>query len=182
MKTDDYVKIELYAGASIDTAVAKLLKYREAGKKAYVDFNGRILYSDTVTMDSAYTEITGSTRDDFYAAREAERKAYEQKEKEHQENIPNLSKEWIEKGHKILDKKYWDLWDKCVPIRLGDLYHGMELGATLEIVEKLNAGCSFLEATDIINKQGHSGMSYGLVCSMVKVFCDRGEAFLRTCK
>jgi hypothetical protein len=28
-----------------------------------------------------------------------------------------------------------------------------------------------------IENQGHSGMSFGLVCSMVKSFCDRGVEF-----
>lgn len=48
--------------------------------------------------------------------------------------------EWIEKGNKILDKKYHPLWAKIVPIRLKDLYRGFEPGACLDIVEQLNNG------------------------------------------
>lgn len=29
----------------------------------------------------------------------------------------------------------------------------------------------------LIENQGHSGMSFGLVCSMVNSFCDRGTEF-----
>ena len=66
----------------------------------------------------------------------------------------------------------------CVPIRLDDLYHGMELGCCLDIVKELNAGCSLDVAKKIIEDQGHSGMSFGLVCSMVKSFCERGSEFV----
>ena len=88
-----------------------------------------------------------------------------------------LTKEWIEKGNAILSEQYQEKWAKCVPIRLGDLYRGMELGATLDIVKELNAGCELEVAKKIIEGQGHSGMSFGLVCSMVKAFCERGNEF-----
>jgi hypothetical protein len=47
----------------------------------------------------------------------------------------------------------------------------------LDIVLELNNGCTLEEAKAIIENQGHSGMSFGLVCSMVKSFCDRGVEF-----
>ena len=54
----------------------------------------------------------------------------------------------------------------------------MELKATLDIVKELNAGCELEVAKGIIEGQGHSGMSFRLVCSMVKSFCDRGSEFV----
>ena len=86
-------------------------------------------------------------------------------------------KHWIEEGHKILDEKYWAEWDECVPIRLKDLYHGMELGCCLEVVKALNDGCELSQAIKIMENQNHSGMSWCLVRAMVKAFCDRGEEF-----
>lgn len=100
------------------------------------------------------------------------------KRAEHEEKIPELTKVWIEKGHKILDEEYWSEWDKCVPIRLGDLYEGMELGACLDIIEELNNNCTLDVAKTIIENQNHSGMSFGLVCAMVRAFCKRGEEFV----
>ena len=57
----------------------------------------------------------------------------------------------------ILDEKYLELWNKCVPIRLGDLYQGMELGMCLDIIKELNNNCTLDEAKVIIESQGHSG-------------------------
>ena len=91
-------------------------------------------------------------------------------------------KHWIEEGHKVIDQKYWKDWDKCVPIRLDDLYHGMELGCCLEIVNALNEGCELSHAIKLMEDQNHSGMSWGLVRSMVYHFCDRGEEFAERAK
>lgn len=99
------------------------------------------------------------------------------KEMTEENNMEQLILKWRERGRKILDKKYWEKWDEIVPIRLDDLYHGMELGSCLEIVEPLNNGCTFEEAEKIIDNQNHSGWSYELVLAMVVAFCDRGKKF-----
>lgn len=173
----NYKKIEFYAGCDIEIAVHQLLEYKEKGELACGSFNGHMLYSDNVTVDSAYLEILGKTKAEWDREQEEWRQDYERREQEHKAKIPELSVEWMDRGHKILDEKYWKEWDECVPIRLGDLYHGMELGNCLDIVEALNDDCDLDEAKKIIDGQDHSGMSYGLVRVMVKSFCDRGEEF-----
>jgi hypothetical protein len=172
-----YRDLDVCVGSTIDEAVDALLKLHAEGKHYCSDFNGVTLYSDEVTLDSAYKDITGKTRDEFKADREKERQELLESERRHKERIPVLASEWIEKGHGILDEKYYDEWDRIVPIRLNDLYQGMELGACLEIVEELNKGCDIKKAIDIIEGQGHSGMSFSLVRAMVKAFCDRGDEF-----
>lgn len=173
----NYKKIEFYAGCNIERAVHQLLEYKENGELACGSFNGHMLYSDNVTVDSAYLEILGKTKAEWDKEQEEWRQDYERREQEHKAKIPELSVEWIDKGHKILNENYWEKWDECVPIRLGDLYHGMELGNCLDIVEALNNDCDLDDAKKIIDGQDHSGMSYSLVRVMVKSFCDRGEEF-----
>ena len=102
---------------------------------------------------------------------------YEREQKEHEAQIPALTEKWIEEGRKILDEKYWSKWDEVVPIRLGDLYRGMELKCCLDIVKALNDGCSLSKAKRIIEGQNHSGMSFSLVRAMVITFCNRGKKF-----
>lgn len=173
-----YKTIEFGTGCTVEEAVRELLRHREKGFVVCGDFNGVTLYSDTVTMDSAYQEITGKTKAEFDKDRQQWKEDYDRRQKEHEENIPELSILWIEKGRKILSKDKWELWDEIVPIRLGDLYHGMELGNCLDIVEILNRNGSLDEAKEKIEKQGHSGMSFSLVCAMVKEFSDRGNEFV----
>jgi hypothetical protein len=172
-----YKKVEFFFG-NIEDAVEELKNFHKKGEKVYIEFNGEKLYSDIDDLDSAYKKITGKTKSEFDEAAKIRQEEYKEKQRKHKEAIPELTKEWIAKGEEILDKKYLQLWNECVPIRLGDLYQGMELGMCLDIVKELNNGCELQKAKEIIESQGHSGMSFGLVCSMVKSFCNRGEEFV----
>lgn len=176
MKTN-YIKIEFFFG-DISSAVRELNKYKERGELVYLEFNGENLYSDVDDLDSAYKKITGKTKAECDEEEQKRHKKYQEEERKHKEAIPELTKKWINKGNAVLDKKYHKKWAECVPIRLGDLYRGMELSATLAIVKELNAGCELDVAKKIVESQGHSGMSFGLVCSMVRSFCDRGYEFV----
>lgn len=172
-----YLEIEFW-GNTIEDAVNKLLEYREKGQLVCGEFNGVTLYSDTVTMDGAYKDITGKTKAEFDNVQQEWRNDYKRKEKEHKDRIPELTKVWMEKGREILTEDKWEYWDQIVPIRLNDLYRGMELGSCLDIVKILNNNGNLDEAKEEIENQGHSGMSFGLVCSMVKEFCERGSEFV----
>lgn len=172
-----YKEIEFW-GNNIDQAVQELLGYKEKGILVCCDFNGVRLYSDTVTMDNAYLEITGKTKAEFGKAQQDWRDNYEREEREHKAQIPKLAEEWKKKAREILTEDKWNYWDEIVPIRLNDLYRGMELDCCLKIAKILNTNGSLEEAKTEINNQNHSGMSWGLVCSMVKEFCEHGEEFV----
>lgn len=60
-----YQKVEFTPGDTVENAVIQLLKYKQKGQQVRGRFNGVILYSDTVTMDGAYKEITGMTKAEF---------------------------------------------------------------------------------------------------------------------
>jgi hypothetical protein len=162
-------------GETIDSVIKKM---KSARGLVSVEFNGVMLYSDIDDVDSAYKKVTGMTKAEFDAEIQREREQYLEEEKRHKDSIPRLTKEWVEKGCSILDAKYHDSWRKCVPIRLSDLYRGMELECCLDIVKELNNGCTLESAKKIIEGQGHSGMSFSLVCLMVSHYCDRGVEFM----
>ena len=172
-----YKTIEFRCGQTIAECVLTLIEHAAKGEFVSGDFNGHILYSDTVSMDSASMEVTGSTYFEKLNEREVHRQKLLREEEEYNSKIPELTKAWIDKGHKILSEDKWELWDKCVPIRLSDLYHGMELGMCLDIVSTIRDK-SIKEAIEVMESQGHSGMSWGLMKAMVKTFSDRGEEFM----
>lgn len=175
-----YREIEFRAGCDIETAVHKLLDCKEKGELACGSFNGHMLYSDKVTVNDAYMDIIGKTKAEWDKEGEECKQDYVscvRWRKEHEERIPKLTKEWINKGHKILDKKYWDEWDECVQTQLVGIHHGTELGYCLDIIDSLNNNCSLVEAKGIIDSQDHSEKLYSLVKFMVKSFCDRGQKF-----
>ena len=177
-----YNNIEFTIGNNLEQVVDELLHYKRIGLLVCGKFNGTMLYSDTVTMDEVYKAITGKTKAEFdKQIREREEKCDKQK-CEHKEKIPALTREWMQKGRQFLTEDKWEYWDEIVPIRLNDLYHGMELGCCLDIVEILNNDGTLDEAKNEIESQRHSGMSYSLVCVMVREFCDRGQEFVEYVK
>lgn len=170
----NYREIEFGVGQNIESAVKELKEHKDL---VCGSFNGQMLYSDVDNMDSAFKKVTGKTKAEFDEAERKRHEEYEAENKRHEEAIPELTKELIAKGKTILDEKYLELWNKIVPIRLRDLYKGFELGASLDIIKELNNDCELDKAKGIIEEQGHSGMSFGLVCSMINELCDRGNEF-----
>lgn len=156
-----YFELRCAPGTHLSSIANLLAWYKERGELAKARFNGQDLYSDIDDSDSIYMKVLGMTKTEFELI----------------EATPQLTKEWIEKGNCILDKRYREHWAKIVPIGLGKIYRVMELGATLNIIYKLNGGCDIQEAIDIINKQNHSSASFGIVCGLVSKLCARGDEF-----
>lgn len=176
----NYIELDKWIG-TLENCVYRLLEFKEKGKLAKYNFNGHWLYSDTVTMDSAYLEVTGENKADYEKTKEKffkKMKAEREKIKSSaQDNIPN----WIERGHNLISEDKWEEWDKVVPVRASDLYHGMELDNTLQIQEILMSDYSeetFEKAKKCMEEQGHSGMSWSLVCAMIREFCEHGKEFV----
>lgn len=177
----EYKEIEFYPGCTIEQAVHELWDYNSKGLMVYGEFNGHKLYSDTVTMDGAYKEITGQSKYEHNKYMEKWKEDCEIKSQKSREMAIKNIPVWIEKGHEILSSDKWSLWDEIVPIRAKDLYNGLELDWLLEIesVLKTKTISCFKDAKFIINNQGHSGMSYGLIKCMIKEFCTDGNEFVK---
>jgi len=172
----NYKEIEVTVGSSIYHVHSRLTK--DIKKNYCTKFNDIMLYS-TDSLDGMFLKVTGQTKQEFEDARKQEQLDFKRKDLEHKYKIPELTKEWVENGKKTLTKDKWSLWEEMVPIRLGDLYKGMELGCCLEILEILKTN-NQEKAKQSIYDQGHSGMSFGLVCSMLYALCeDKDKDFVK---
>ena len=169
-------KIDFY-GTTLDECVNSLLKLQKRGESVFVEFNGHKLYSCDVTMDSAYMEVTGKTKAEFDKAREEWRQKYEEEQARKEEEAKAKIPSWIEKGEAYIYPERMEKWKECVEVRAGDLYHGMDLDATLAIMEKLENGATIEEAKELFESQGHSGSSAGIVRNMLFTFAKRGPEF-----
>ena len=179
-------KIEFYPGMSLDEAI-KMLKKESLLNKCvcYGEFNGKTINS-TDSIDDIYISVIGTSRAKHIEYLENEQKSAVQREKEHFEKIPNLTLEYIEKAKGVIPDNKLDLWNRIVPIRLKDLYHGMELDCWIELVSILNKDSAiedkFNDALQAFINQGHSGMSAGLVFSGLKEFHPLGERLVEYIK
>ena len=169
-------KIELYAGCSIEKAYSELHK---TGSPCCTEFNGVEITSED-SLDDLYIKITGISKEEFEKRLQEANDEYVRHEEEHKEKIPELTKHYCEEARGVILEDKLELWDKCVPIRLGDLYHGMELDCTLSIAnimgnEALDLETRMRKAYKEFNGQGHSGMSASLVMAMLREFCPYGN-------
>lgn len=179
------IRINIYGG-TIDDAVDKLQKsakdfrdvlYRYSATDKNIittmEFNGAILTSDD-SLDEAYVKVTGKTKAEIDEEDRRWREEYQRKEREWKESIPSRVQPYCDMARDVIREDKYEYWDKIVPIRLGDIYHGMELGCTLDILREWNKSASYKKCHEIILSQGHSGMSHGLVVAMIREFA-RGE-------
>lgn len=173
-------QIEFYAGETIENAWKALLKESaDCGETCFGTFNGQQLLS-TDTLDEAYKKVTGLTKSEFDEQDRKEREEYKRREEEFIASIPSKAEEYKKAARGVIIEEQYNYWDEIVPIRLHDLYHGMELDATLEICRIMRDESISLEeriekAKEAFDNQGHSGMSAGLVLSMIKAFCPDGR-------
>lgn len=146
-------------------------------------FNGvEILHTDT--PDEISVKVTGKTVAEREAAQKVQQDEYERKEDEHKAKLLTLIEEYRKRARGIIPEDKLELWDEIVPIRLDDLYHGMELDEWLKMVGALNeSGLTkegrFQLAKDIFEDAGHSGMSGTLVLSGMRKFHPDGIEFVK---
>lgn len=176
MNRDNARKIEFY-GSTLEECVNALLKFQNRGESVVVDFNGQQLYSCDVTMDSAYLEVCGKTKAEFDKAQEEWRENYRKEQEEAKAKAEAKIPDWIKKGEGFIYPERAEEWKKCVEARASDLYHGIDLDAAIEIMEKLESGATLDEAKELIDSQNHSGMSYGIVRNIVFSFSKQGPEF-----
>lgn len=94
--TVQYNKIELVVGATLAQCVSRLISLSaKKGQMLCAEFNGHMFYSDKVSLDSAYKEMTGMTYAEFIQQQEQKRIEIKQAERDYELSIPSLVSEWI---------------------------------------------------------------------------------------
>lgn len=144
----------------------------------YAVFNGaEILHTDT--PDEISVKVTGKTIAEREAAERNWRKELDRQEREHQARIPELTEKYKKEARGVIPEDKLELWDKIVPIRLKDLYRGMELEEWLKMIRVLNEDKPkeerFAICKEIFYNAGHSGMSGNLVLSGLCEFHPDGK-------
>ena len=126
-------EIIFYPGETINTAWKKLLiNSAECGDTCFGMFNDHKILS-TDTLDEVYMKVMDKTKEQHSKEIQDKYEEYKRKEKEYKNSISNLVPKYCKKARGVILEDQYNYWDKIVPIRLGDLYHGMELDYTLNL-------------------------------------------------
>lgn len=162
----EYTLFESYV-SYLDEKVEELQRYGKEQKK-YMKFKGHIIYSD-MTLDEAYLEIFGTTKEER-DKREREAEALrEKKEKEKREKAIAFIPDWQKAGEKFVAPEKLEFWNETVVASANSWCHGWDLEDMLEISNALIEG-DLEKAVEIFKKQRHTGMSGSLVFSLLEEF------------
>lgn len=180
-------KIYLFGGENLDEAIDLLkIEAKKAGEPCCGEFNGKEIYS-TDTVDEAYMKVLGKTKAEFEEGQRKWKEEYDRAEREHQARIPQLTEHYRKIARGLVLDSELEYWDEIVPIRLGDIYHGMELQNVLDCCkimrdESLVLAARLEKAYDVFMAAGHSGMSASLTRAMLAYFCPYGVELAEACR
>lgn len=176
-------KVEIWGALNLDDALKRVKAEAEKfGCVCWAEFNMKKIYS-TDSIDDAYLKVCGCTKAEHDEKVRKGQEEWDRQEREHKANIPNLVEKYRKEARGLVIEEELDSWDWCVPIRLGDLYQGMELGCTLDLIRVMRDESLFWterldKARDMFYHQGHSGMSASLMFAMLCKFCPDGEKLI----
>lgn len=179
-------QIEFHAGCNLEKAWHMLQQETEkSGEPCCGEFNGKTLLS-TETLDEAYMKVTGKTKAEHDAHVQQWLDEQKHQREEHEARIPKLTEMYRQNARGLVLDDTLEYWDKIVPIRLGDLYRGMELGNVLDCCrvmrdKSLNREERLRKAYGIFNDAGHSGNSAALTMAMLRKFCPDGNELADAC-
>lgn len=172
---------ELYftVGMSIEDAISFLNdNAKKYGYECYGVFNGKEIFSSE-TEDQIYKKITGNNKDEFNRKLEEDIAEHKRIEIEFKRKIPFLITEYIRKADGVIPVENIPLWNKIVPIRLNDIYRGMELDCWLDLIKIMNSDETdekiMVQCETLFNEQGHSGMSASLVLRGLEELHSKGK-------
>lgn len=84
---------------------------------------------------------------------------------------------WLERGKKLVYPQRYKDWEKTVYKRAEGLYYGRDIEAALEVMEAIDKNVPFEQIKEIVDRQNHSGSSYGLLLNSIVRFSKNGPDF-----
>jgi hypothetical protein len=171
---------DIPAGQTLENAYNEMKRLaEESNKRVEAEFNTYSINSD-MSIDDVFLLITDKTYIQWLDYRQKQREEEKRKEEEFQNKLPELIEKYKQEARGLVIDSQLDYWDKIVPIRLNDLYQGMELGETLKYCKMMRDESMPLEdrlvkaRQDFINSV-HSGMSRSLMLKMIHTFVPDGD-------
>ena len=183
-------EIPLQGGDTIESAVYTLLAAKARGQSVYCEFFSRPydkyikLYSDTVSMDSAYMEIAGYTKAYHDKFLEEYYKDFEREKEENRERMKANFLNWIKIGETLIFPERCAEWEKYVVdqfsgscSKYADPYYTISLfDCGLKIMTAIENGASIEEAKKIFYDECNKD-SMDEVRTTVLRFSSKGPEF-----
>ena len=176
---EDEIELEGSLDDKLYEVVDKLIEYRNQGKHARYDFNGVILHSDDVTMDSAYLAVTGYTKEEFDRKLKEEEENFDKQMEEEYAQAEDSKEELIREGYELIYPERQDAWKNYVDDHVKSIFAGSEIRESLKLMRLLEEGAPIIEVRRTMNDQNYSGYALKMIRKAVLVFSKRGPEFYK---
>lgn len=160
----------------ISEAISELVELNKKWINCYIEFWGweKRLYSvDINTEDDGYLQLYWKTKFEKEMEREKQRQEGEARRKREELEAIEKIPWWVEEGKKYIDESKWWDWEKYVNNSARDMYHWMDIDATLELLKMIDNWESWESVQKAFDDQWHSGFSYSVVRNRVVYFSKR---------
>lgn len=134
----------------IDSVIEFLKAAQKIGWNIYYVFNGHNLYSADISVDGAYQECFGMTKDEFEA-----------------ELLKENREIYKRQGRKYIPKELWEDWEKAVDNDVDGLYQGSTIRDCLAVLRAIKDGVVTTKR-DIENYLSKQRLSSGISLTIVK--------------
>ena len=109
-----------------------------------------------MTEDECYLLVTGKIKAQYEESKRKRKEEYQRREEDYKEQISELCKAYEKDAEGRISEDDMDYFKEILPVRVGDLYHEMEIRCLFEIIDALNSG-GLDAAMSKFDEQGHSG-------------------------
>ena len=177
---DEVKRIDIEPWSNLQSVVYLLMAYRANGDHVYCEYNGHKLYSDNISMEAAYLEITGMTKEEYEAEKQKLNEQFDEEFKKQKVLEEHYKEKVLESQNEI-----------PVSITQDKVVEGLKFIAENREIEQdklnealINLGCNFTldDIKNEIKKEGNynkalfDGMTDADVFAGATVICNTRDS------
>ena len=130
-------EIKIPHGENLDCVVIRLNEARKKGEHAFCKYHDVTLYSDNITLDSAYMDVYDCTREEFFLKLEEEMANATTWQKEREKWAEEKTAELIERGKPLMYPQRFKEWEQEMNNIQFLIYFGDDIEEALNIIEAI---------------------------------------------
>ncbi len=170
-------EMPVMVGETLESVVLKLEKFRKEGKNYFAIFNDQVLYSEDITMDSAFKKCLNMSRQMYLYRYKQWLLLNNLTEESIKTYVTNNLDKWINKGKKyVINSRYEDFELVCKNLA-NNIYSYMVIEQFIKIMELINNNFYFNDVLDIIDSFNNNELNNNILFDLILNYTYIGPDF-----
>ena len=170
-------EIKIPHGENLDCVVIRLNEARKNGEHVFCKYHDVTLYSDNITLDSAYMEVYDCTREEFFLKIEEEIANATTWQKEREKWAEEKTAELIERGKSLMYPQRFKEWEQEMNNIQFLIYFGDDIEEALNIMEAIENGNPIEKIVEKYKDRRKNSFSDRVVRELVLKYSKNGNLF-----